>query len=369
METIQSNKIIQSNEQIKTSFNIKPSDGIFRNIIIKSIGADNMTLLQEISKDDTIFFKVLSDDNIEYKIYKALKVLKNKIPNMIKIYGSFGCVISKKAYEKLKKKYEVKTGEKVDIKLCDSYDTSKIEQNNNLTTDSSNIKLKFIALENLINYTRIDVLLGDKVLPNDMFLSIFIQGLYQLFNYYNTFGIIHNDYNDGNIMISIDREKTDEIIKYEFGICPYRAYKNVFGFCDYLQYYDDKIINVKTYGIKLFLVDFDHSIILHTDYCDRPKDNINLRLNIIADINNFVTALYKYAPNQIKEKLIKFHKSNTYTNLVSCCKRTIEEYNGYIEKDSSRNDYFIQKTSYIFQHYIREIIDLLKMPKEYNIYK
>jgi hypothetical protein len=39
-------------QKTNISFNIKPSDGIFRNTIIKSIGSDNMTLLQEISKDN-----------------------------------------------------------------------------------------------------------------------------------------------------------------------------------------------------------------------------------------------------------------------------------------------------------------------------
>jgi hypothetical protein len=346
----------------KTSFNIKPSDGIFRNTIIKSIGINNMTLLQEISSDNSIFFKVLSDNNIEYKIYKALKVLKNKIPNMIKIYGSFGCVISKKSYKKITEKYEQNTGEKVDLFLCESYDTAKLEQIN----ETNNIKLKFIALENLIDYTRIDVLLGNKVLPDDMFCSILIQGLYQLFNYYNTFGIIHNDYNDGNIMISINSDKIDEIIKYEFGTCPYRAYKGVFGFCNYLKYYNDKIINVKTNGIKLFIVDFDQSVILHYDYNDNPTNDINIRLNIIADMKKFISTLYKYATIQIKEKLIEYHNSDSFLILFNCSNILIKEYNKGL-KHAQSNDYFIQQTSYIFQQYIKEIVNLLKMPKEYNI--
>jgi hypothetical protein len=85
-------------------------------------------------------------------------------------------------------------------------------------------------------------------------------------------------------MINIDTEKIDEIIKYEIGTCPYRIYKKVFGFCDKLEHYDDKIINVKTFGIKLFIIDFDHASILHTDYIDNPNDNIHSRLNIISDL-------------------------------------------------------------------------------------
>jgi len=50
---------------IKTSFNIKPSDGIFRNTIIKSIGSNNMTLLQQISKD-----------NGKMDLYKSLHIKK-----------------------------------------------------------------------------------------------------------------------------------------------------------------------------------------------------------------------------------------------------------------------------------------------------
>jgi len=64
---------------------------------------------------------------------------------MIKIYGNFGCVISKINYSKIKRQYELKTGEKVDLFLCESYDTSKTS-NNEQIDETTTIKLKFIAL-------------------------------------------------------------------------------------------------------------------------------------------------------------------------------------------------------------------------------
>ena len=363
----------QSNKQ--NSFNIKPSDGIFRNIIIKSIGADNMTLLQQISEDDSIFFKVIPANSVEYKIYKALKSIKNKIPNMVKVYGSFGCVVKMKTYEKIKRKYEQKNGLKIDLKIC--------ETNTNAETNTD-MSLKFIALENLTqqNYVRIDIFLSNKVLPNEIFSSIFIQGLYQLFNYYNTLGIIHGDCNDGNIMVSFDNSLRDEIIQYKIGTCPYRTYKDMWNYCEVFKYYNDKIINVKTYGMKLIIIDFDNSIILHSDYAitdittntttnttannfqNLAKYNINPRINVFQDLRKYTTTMYKYAQPELKKKLEKFHKSAFFDILFDSYASVVTEYNT-IPMDHIRNDSFLQKTSYLFQHYITHIIKTLNLPSEY----
>ncbi len=364
----------------RTSFNIKPDDGIFKNIIIKTIGFDNMTLLQKLSSDDNIFFKIVSADSVEYKIYKALKSLKNNIPNTIKIYGSFGCVLKKKSYEKIKKKYESISGEIVDLKLCDSYvsntdynDQHLIPETN--STPKSNptpyVKLKFIALESLTNYTRIDDFLTNKVLPNEMFLSIYLQGLYQLFNYYNTLGIIHGDYNDGNILVSYDNTLIDETIQYKFGTCPFRTYKNMWSYCDVFTYYDDKIIDIKTYGMKLMLIDFDNSIILHTDYAEqndftRTKYNINPRINLFHDLKKYTSTMYRYASQKIQKKLEELHNAPTYNIFINNYNLAIIEANKR-EMDYIHNDMFLQKTSYLFQHYISYIVISFNLPLEYRI--
>jgi hypothetical protein len=91
--------------------------------------------------------KVLESNHTEYKIYKALKLLKNKIPNMIKIYGSFGCVISKKKYKKIRDNFAIKLDSTnktsitnaSDIKLCESYDENQFNE-------QINVNLKFVAL-------------------------------------------------------------------------------------------------------------------------------------------------------------------------------------------------------------------------------
>lgn len=366
---------------IKTSFNIKPDDGIFKNIIIKTIGMDNMTLLQKISQDESIFFKIVSSDSVEYKIYKAIKSLKNNIPNTIKIYGSFGCSLKKKSYEKIKKKYESITGEIVNLKLCDSYETNSNKPYQPYQPNQSNsqkqidlapyIKLKFIALESLTNYTRIDDFLTNKVLPDNMFLSIYLQGLYQLFNYYNTLGIIHGDYNDGNILVSYDNTLVDETIQYKFGTCPFRTYKNMWSYCDVFTYYDDKIIDIKTHGMKLMLIDFDNSMILHTDYAEpndfsKTKYNINPRINLFHDLKKYTTTMYKYASPKIKKKLEKLHNAPTYNIFINNYNLAIEEANKR-EMDYISNDMFLQKTSYLFQHYISYIVIAFNLPLEYRI--
>lgn len=340
---------------------IKPSDGLFRNIMIKSIGADNMTLLQEISKDNTIYFKVIGSNSVEHKIYKALSRLNGKIPNMIKIYGSFGCKIKKSSFDKIKKKYEQLNNKKIDVNLCKTYDDL-----NNLS--DKEIYLKFVALENLTvnKYYQINNAIDNDIrLNNDMFCSLLIQGLYQFYIYYMQFGIIHYDCNASNIMINLDQNNTNEIITYQVDKYPRRAYKtSMISKCDDLDYifYD---IHIKTFGIKIFIIDFDNADILH---CDYNKGKFSIQSNIIKKFKNFIINIFNYAPNDIQHKLMNYFKRDEYDFTVNCINKYIERYNES-PKHYSDNDYFLSKTNHIFLWHISNLIELLNMPKEYNIYK
>lgn len=358
----------QTNNQLKTqtSFNIKPSDGIFRNVIINSIGDDNMTLLQQISSDNSIFFKVVSEESVEYRIYKALKKLKNNVPNMIKVYGSFGCAIRKKSYEKIKRKYEQKNGLKVDLQLCETNINNNINVNTNIEPI---IKLKFIALENLTqkNYHPISNILGSNIiLSNDMFCSLLIQGLYQLYAYYMHFGIIHYDCNLSNIFINLEQSNIDETIEYNIEKYPHRIYKQGMNAdCDKI-FEGDRIIKIKTFGLKILITDFDRANILHTDYL--VDETLSpTQANIISKVKNFIENIFTFASNDTKLLLENYFKDIEYENTIACVKKYINRFNES-SKHYTDNDYFIGKTAYIFLHHISKLIKLLNLPKKYDAY-
>jgi hypothetical protein len=198
-----------------------------------------------------------------------------------------------------------------------------------------------------------------------MFCSILIQCLYQLYNYYNLFGIVHYDCNASNIMININPDLQDEVIRYEFNKYPFRFYKDTFK-CDEIHY-NYLSVNVKTYGIKALIIDFDRANILHIDYIKDKTIPLTSQVNIIDRIKDFIKNIYTYAPSEIKIILEKYFKDSEYTNTIACCERYIDTYNKSF-KDFPNNDYFIGKTSYILHHHIGNLTELLKMPKEYNIY-
>lgn len=337
---------------IKNSeFILEPTDKWLIAKTIESVNSDNVVLFGEFNKKHDVVIKVLKTNYIEYKIYKILYHFKYELPNLPKIFGAYTCFENSKFLFDIVNNYNKQNNKNVNTGIC-RYDP-KIDENEN------KIKIKFVIMERIKNSEIACNIFNGKKLSDDLFLSIMMQGLYQIYQLYYIFGIVISDYNMSNMLV----QKTDDkYIQYKISYNPYRYYKEEFRCIPYNDTWD-KIIDITLYGFKIYLIDFDNGNIIHDRFRDVPKSKI--LVNIIRQLFSFLDNISIYANNNIVAILQQLYKEKNI--LIDCCEHSLNNYNNS-NKTWIDNSHLIYKTSKILNSTINRIVELFKLPHEYMIY-
>ena len=331
-----------------------PSDKILQHLTIKSIGAENIVFFNKFADNNDIIIKVSRRDNTEYKIYKALKLLNNQLIGLVKIYGIYTCIDSDKKISDLILEYDKTHNNKLNFNLC------LYKQN---TKKSDLIDLKMIVIENVYGAETInDIMINNKKFPNDIFVSLMLQGLYIMFNLYSIFGIVQNDYNPSNILIKPTSTKK---LKYNFTYNVSSYYKIQEGIPPDFNHH---IVKLDSHGLRLYLIDFDNALILHTDYAEDP--NANIKTNIIEHMRKFLNTMYNYALPEIADKIKSFLAENgKYWHLSKIyVENKLRIYNKTEIKCWSQNAFVINRTAFTLYKCINELITHLNLSNDYKIF-
>lgn len=334
---------------INKEFILEPTDDWLIAKTLETFHDDNYIYFGEFIKKHDVVIKVLSPDNIEYKIYKILLKFKSNIPNLPFIYGAYSCYESSKNLSEIIKQFEEKNNKIVNKGICQL----------NPGVDNDKIKIEFIVMERITNSSTVVELLKCTILHNDLFLSILMQGLYQIYQLYYIFGIVINDYNASNILL---QRTNDMSIEYKISYNPYRYYKEEYRCIPYNDTWD-KTTNIKLYGLKIYLIDFDNARIVHDRFRNNPKSNIIT--NITQQIFSFFDNILLYASKNIKDKFQDIYKQKEF--LIICCNHSIKDYNNST-KTWIDNSHFIYKTSKCINSMINRIVKLFNLPNDYMIY-
>ena len=359
MEALNNNQ----KEILNKEFILEPTNKWLVTKTIKSIGTENYVFYGKLFNKDNVVIKVLTDANIEYDIYKLVRKFNFYLPNMPKIYGVYNCYENKKILDKITKDYNKNNNKNVKIPLCSSgsFDvgkpnplaTSLISRNGvNDKKNKDNIRLRFIVMEKIKGKTLENIVPKNTILEDDLFISILMQGLYQIYQLYYIFGIVINDYHTGNILIE---PTNDDYLDYKFEYNPYRHYEK-----EPDCFIDDTTYNtkLKLHGFKIYLIDFDNGLLLHSDF---RKDTGDIKTNITKQINSFINNIAKFASHNIIKKLKTIYDNKRY---IECCQYQLNNYNNIEDKGWIHNEGLIIRTSKIIVTYIKQIVKTFNLPKE-----
>jgi hypothetical protein len=354
METLNTN---EKEEILNKELILESTDKWLIAKTIESIGDNNYVFYDQLFGLDKIVIKVFMESNIELEIYKLVKKFNYYLPNMPKIYGVYRCYENRHILDKIVNEYNEKNNKNVKLPLCNGINGNK---------NPDNVRIRFLVMEKIKGKTLQSYFPYNTILPDNLFISILMQGLYQIYQLYYVFGIVINDYHLGNILIE---QNTDEYIEYKFQYHPYRFYRGELEcFADDTSY-DTKL---KLYGFKIYLIDFDNGQILHSDYSGNGMGEI--KINIMKQIKTFVKNISKYASKNVIDKLRSIYDNDIVKNsriedkFIDCCNYKLNDYNKIKEKDWSNNELLLIKTSRLIVSYIKEIVKIFDLPKEYILF-
>lgn len=330
---------------------IEPTDKWLIAKTIESINAENYVLFGELAKKHDVVIKILRNNFIEYKIYRILLNFNYVLPNLPKIYGTYTCYENSKTFENYVNTYNTQKNKSVNTSIC--------KFNHEKNKDNDKIKIKFIVMERISDCSIAINLFKNKKLDNNLFLSILMQGLYEIYQLYYIFGIVIADYNMSNMLV---QHVDDKYIEYKLSYNPYRYFKEEQRCCPYNDTWD-KITKIKLYGLKIYLIDFDNGRIIHDRFRDNQKSNIIL--NVIQQLFSFIDNLSAHASEQIINKLQSIYKEKEF--LINCCNYSLNDYNSST-KTWTDNCFLIYKTSKILNSVMNKIIKLFNLPNDYMIF-
>lgn len=313
----------------------QPTDSWLVNKLIEG-SSEAYKIIAELDKKQKVIVKISIagpslpseryDDRNEYAIYKLLDKIPQVKPNIPKVYGQMHC------YEK--RRYVENFVEKLTNKgLCNG--------------SEKDVKIYLTIMENIKD----GVTLDKTKLNRAQTLSIIFQGLYQMYMFVYIFGILQNDYNTGNILIS-PTNKT--VIDYEIIHFPYRHF-------DFELTYDScnqegSIYHVPTNGLKLTLIDFDQGKCYHHKYINVTQ--VDIKDHVIEHAFKFITAVCAYGDDDVYQTYKK-HYDSRGKHLIAYSKQFFDRYNK--ERNESSSEMLIDRLRVTFRMWIKEL--LRKLPE------
>jgi len=310
----------------------RPTDSWLVSKLIEG-SSEAYKIIAELEKKEKVIIKVsIADDNKntyngyddrnEYKIYQLLDKIKQLKPSIPKLYGQMHC------YEK--KRYIDNFVEKLKDKgLCNG--------------KSGDVKIYLTIIENIKDGLQINKL-GRKLNRIET-LSIIMQGLFQMYMFIYIFGILQNDYNPGNILIS---PTSEQYINYEILHFPYRYFDYELG--DDSCNKEGTTYKVLSNGVKLTIIDFDQGKCYHHKYIN--VTHVDIREHIIEHAFKFIKTVCTYGDYDVFE-ICKKHYNSRGLHLISYSKQFFDVYNK--EKNEPSSEYLIDRLRVTFRMWIREL--------------
>jgi hypothetical protein len=307
-----------------------PTDEWLINKLIEQ-STEGYKIIAELHKKEKVIIKLSIKSSDEYTFYKLLEKLKS-IPNIPKIHGVISC-------------YETNENIRQHLKpliekgLC----------NGEKSKDSS--KIYFTIMEKIKKGVTLEQLSQDRVrLPRKQILSILVQGLYTIYHMYYIFGILHNDFSTGNIILeTCDNSK---ILKYTFCSTPYRYFSFELGE-PYFISYDYK---VESNGVLLYLIDFDQASIYHNYYINTEKIN----KHPIESAFDFIESISNFGDSDIYE-ICKKHYETRGKHLISYSQQFFDKYNK--NPSDFYSHYLIDRTRVTLRMWMKELFKLFDETK------
>lgn len=318
---------------------ITPTDEWLDKLLLQNVSTKGYLLMGKHMKDQDVVIKLSTDNNDEYKIYGLMQKMKTYMPNIPYVYANFSC-------------YEKKSI--VDRKFKDIKGRGICYGNKD---DGQSQRIYLTVIQHLDTFVTLDDV-GSAKLPDHHITSLMFQGLYTIYLLYYVFGIMHRDFNGGNILIQQTEKKT---LDYKVVYSPYRffPFEVQIGDC----YENGVTYSVDTHGVRLYLIDFDQSSIYHHDYI---KDYIttDIKHTIIDEAHAFITSLLSKATSTMVDKYNKVYKQ-CFDRIKECCLRYHDKYNG--DKTPHNNNYMLYKTAAALRAYMDYVRKEFGLPFSYKI--
>jgi hypothetical protein len=289
-------------------------------------------IIAELDKKEKVIIKVsIADDSLEkhryddrneYRIYQLLDKIKQTKPNIPKVYGQMHCYEKKRYIDDFIKKLSNRG-------LCNG--------------QRGDVKIYLTVMENIKDGYPIDKI-GRKLNRMET-LSIIMQGLFQMYMFIYIFGILQNDYNVGNILVSPTKET---YINYEILHFPYRYFDYELGDDDCNK--EGSVYKVATNGIKLTIIDFDQAKCFHHKYIN--VTHVDIKEHVIEHAFRFIQTVCMYGDNDVFE-ICNNHYKTRGLHLINYSKQFFDRYNK--ERDESSSDYLIDRLRVTFRMWIKEL--------------
>ena len=276
-------------------------------------------ILAQFYKKENVIIKLTARPSNELHIYRLLSKLPIVNPCLPKVYDMLSCFEKK---ENIKDKFAKLRG------LCNGSETD--------------VKVYMTIVEYIEGITLCEV--KGMQFTAEQFFSLMIQGIYQIYNLYFVFGIMHNDFNESNILIN--KHDAPEI-KFQLLSHPYRYYDFELGGDSCNTNYHSKY--VKAYGVKLYLIDFDQASCYHKKY----KNVKDITKHPIDSVREFIISLSKYADPKLWQ-VFEEHYESRGKHLI---RYSQQFYDKYKEDPSDYNSYFlIDRTTVTLRMFCNELI-------------
>jgi serine/threonine protein kinase len=313
-----------------------PTDNWLNDLVVRASTDDTKLLIGKyMSKNKVVVKLTVGDRNSEYV---SLSLLKDNTstysPNLPVIYGTMSCYETKQNLEENFKRVKGKG-------IC--YGNKK---------EQSSQKI-YMSVIGYIDAKTMDAL-GNIRLADDQVLSLMMQGLYTIYQLYYVFGILHRDFNGGNILIGPTSKK--ELV-YKIACSPYRFFAHELD--DAGCFKDACNKKVETNGVRLYLIDFDQATIYHNKY-----NKSDTQYTVIEDANKFITQIMSLGSNELYAKYQEI-KSVHFDNFKQTCIRRQSKY--IQEKTDYSNCHMLDRTTISLRVYIDIIIMAFGLPCTYRI--
>jgi thiamine kinase-like enzyme len=298
----------------------KPTNTWLVNKIIEK-SSEGYIILAKLHEKEKVIIKLSLDSKNEYNIYKLIERLPI-IPTIPKLIGTLSC-------------YELKTNLE---------DLSKLKDQGlcHGQKDSESIKIYLSIMERIKDCVKLDKILTLS-LTTLQIISILIQGLYTIYSLYYVFGILHNDFNVGNILL----KKCDESkkITFKFNSHPYRHFDYEIKHNSDELYRDDII---DTYGVRLYLIDFDQATIIHQKYINTD----NITKHPIESAKEFLLAIVNSINSTELKDIIMEHYDTRGKHLISFSKKFLDK---YISEPTEHNcNFLIDRNRVYYKMWLKE---------------
>lgn len=313
-----------------------PTDAWLDKLLWKAGTEDAALLTARYMRDKKVVVKLtVGEKSIEYIVLSLIKDNTSSYsPNLPAIYGTMSC------YEK-------------NQNIADNFKRLKdrgLCYGNKKDMDSQKIYMSVIGF---IDARTLDSLSHVK-LPDEQVISLVMQGLFTIYQLYYVFGIMHRDFNGGNILIGPTNRKE---LEYKIVCAPYRYFDHEL---DDARCFDHAChMKVDTHGARLYLIDFDQATIYHQKYINSSADYY-----IIQEAHKFMTSILLLGRSELYAKYMEVKEAH-YDRILECCKRHHERYRK--EQTPYSNCYMIDRTTIGLRVYIDHIRKKFDLPHTYRI--